>query len=326
LTIVADRYELSKVLGRGSTGTVWEAWDRKSSEAVAVKLFAPGVLESVRGRKRFVREVAIARTVAHRHAVRVRSHGMLPDGGGYLVMERLVGTTLACRLRKTGPLPQPRAIRIVSQILDAVDAAHRLNVVHRDLKPSNVMLVRRRAQADFVKVCDFGLAKAVEDDAPEASPNCDSDFDCFSTERGHICGTPAYMAPEQGRGEPVDGRADLYAIAVVLFEAVIGRLPFSAQSPLAIMGLHLTMPPPRPSVLRPDLAISPALEQLILRGLAKDRTRRPSSAWAFRSELLDIARRLRRGEIRCAVPARLRVPIEIDTLSLVPHSGDKTAA
>jgi len=186
-----------------------------------------------------------------------------------------------------------RAIRIVAQILEATGEAHRLGIVHRDLKPGNVMLVGSQEQADFVKVCDYGLAKLFEarelEDADAAGAS-------FSTVQGVLCGTPAYMSPEQARGEELDGRTDLYAISVMLFQMVVGRMPFDARGPIAMISCHLGTTPPRPRALRPDLDITPALEALVLRGLAKDRRERPCSAEVFRADLLQIQRDLVRDE------------------------------
>jgi eukaryotic-like serine/threonine-protein kinase len=322
LPILDDRYELSKEIGRGSTGTVWEACDRTTSEVVAVKVLEPHLLASKSARKRFLREVETARALRHPHVVEVRAHGETADGGGYLVMERLVGMTLAARLRETGPLPLPRVTKIMAQVLDAVLAAHRLGVVHRDLKPSNVMLIERDGDSDFVKVCDFGLAKAIERDSydPLEEGALAIDLASVTTEHGHICGTPEYMSPEQARGEPIDERADVYAIAVMLFQAMVGRPPFSARSPLAVVSLHLTARPPRPSELRPDLEIFPPLESLILRGLAKDRAERPSSAAVFRADLLRIERDYARwAEKRGARPAS-SVPVVNDSPTLAPQT------
>ncbi|HEX6277401.1 MAG TPA: serine/threonine-protein kinase, partial [Polyangiaceae bacterium] len=320
MRILDDRYELSEQIGRGSSCSVWEAHDRETSRLVAVKVFEPHVVASRPARKRFFREVETARAVAHPHVVEVYGHGTTPDGGAYLVMERLFGKTLAVRLRDLGPLPQPRAIRIIVQVLDAVLAAHRLGVVHRDLKPSNVMLVERGSEPDFVKVCDFGLAKDIERDSfdPVRDGALAVDLGSVTTEHGHICGTPEYMSPEQARGEAVDERADLYAVAAMLFQAVVGRPPFSARSPLAVVSLHLTAAPPRPRKLRPDLAIFPPLESLILRGLEKDRAERPSSADVFREDLLRIERDYARWARRSG-PAS-GIPDESPTLPPAPPS------
>ena len=322
LPILDDRYELSQEIGRGSTGTVWEACDRTTSQTVAVKVLEPHLLASKNARKRFLREVETARALHHPHVVEVHAHGETADGGGYLVMERLVGKTLAARLRETGPLPLPRVTKIMAQVLDAVLAAHRLGVVHRDLKPSNVVLIERDGDPDFVKVCDFGLAKAIERDSydPHEEGALAIDLASVTTEHGHICGTPEYMSPEQARGEPIDERADVYAIAVMLFQAIVGRPPFSARSPLAVVSLHLTAPPPRPSELRPDLGIFPPLESLILRGLAKDRAERPSSAAVFRADLLRIERDYARWTEKRGGRLSSSVPVASDAPTLAPHT------
>jgi serine/threonine-protein kinase len=278
--VLDDRYELGTELGRGATGVVWEARDRVTSDVVAVKVLHKHLLASMRARKRFVREARSAARLNHPHSVVVEGHACVPGGEAYLVMERLVGVTLATVLQGDRPLTQPRAIRIIAQVLDAAAAAHRLNVLHRDLKPNNVMLIDRGGDPDFVKVCDFGLAKELDTGALSSQ----------LTDHGQICGTPAYMAPEQARGEQLDARADIYSVAVMLFQAVVGRLPFQASSPFALASLHLSAPPPRPGEIRPDIAFFPALESLILRALSKDKAQRPSSAEVFRADLLQIER------------------------------------
>ncbi|HEY7376492.1 MAG TPA: protein kinase [Polyangia bacterium] len=290
--VVEDRYELQEQIGRGSTGTVWEARDRVSSRLVAVKVLDAGLLTSPAARRRFAREAEAASTLRHGHLVEILGHGYAADGRGYLVMERLIGTTLAHRLRDGGPLLQARAIKIVSEILQAVGAAHQVQIVHRDLKAGNVMLVDRDGDPDFVKVYDFGLAKAIQpDDADGDVPAALlTGHSSITTGHGDICGTPEYMAPEQARGEIVDARADLYAVGVILYCALVGHVPFRALSRLEILSMHLSAAPPRPSAVRPDLKIFPPLENLILRALAKDRADRPCSADVFRAELLQIGR------------------------------------
>jgi serine/threonine protein kinase len=283
--VVGQRYEIAGELGRGSTGIVWDARDTQSGQRVAVKILHDSLVPSPPIRKRFHREAAAARALAHPHSVRVLDDGITPDGADFLVMERLEGRTLAALLEEKGPLPQLRAIRIVAQILDAAAEAHRSGIVHRDLKPGNVMLVARADGDDDVKVCDYGLAKAVETGSSGGS---------FSTIQGVLCGTPAYMSPEQARGEDLDGRTDLYAVSVMLFLMVVGRLPFEERTPVDVISAHLGATPPRPRSLRPDLGIAPALENLILRGLAKNRRERPASADVFRADLLQIERDLLR--------------------------------
>jgi serine/threonine-protein kinase len=308
-SLAGGRYQLSTVIGRGASGTVWEAWDRPSNRLVAVKVFHASVLASSLGRKRFLREAELASTLRHPHCVEVLDHGEDDEGCAYLVMERLFGTTLAAHLRARQALPQLEAIELGAQMLDAIGAAHAVRIVHRDLKPANVILVAGEGGREVVKVCDFGLAKAIDFDTLSREHDGDEDVDlsCLSTEQGDICGTPEYMAPEQARGEVIDGRADLYSAAVILYHALVGRPPFQSRSPLAVVSMHLTAPPPRPSALRPDLQIYPPLENLILRALSKDRADRPSAATVFRADLLqigrDYARRQRLGRDVTSVEA-----------------------
>jgi eukaryotic-like serine/threonine-protein kinase len=307
--LVAGRYVLGMEVGRGATGTVWEAWDQAAGRAVAIKILHERLLTSEATRRRFLREVELAGTLRHPHCVEVQAHGDDGEGRLYLVMERLVGTTLARGLRETGPFAQQRTMKIAAQVLDAVGAAHSAQIVHRDLKPANVMLIERDADHDFVKVCDFGLAKAI---AFEPASDDDRshpliDLASLSTAEGAICGTPEYMAPEQARGEILDARADLYSVGVLIYQALVGRPPFRARSPLAVVSLQLTAQPQRPTELRPDLGIYPPLENLILRALSKDRAERPSSAAVFRADLLQIARdharRVRRTKASEADPS-----------------------
>jgi serine/threonine protein kinase len=292
LGLVAERYELAGELGRGATGTVWEARDLRTNRAVAIKVLHAHLLTSALTRRRFLREVELASTLRHPHCVEVLAHGEDGRGAAYLVMERLYGSTLADRLRQAGPLPPQQAVKIVAQVLDAVGAAHRAQIVHRDLKPANVMLIEQDGDRDVVKVCDFGLAKAIviEPQSRDDPSGELIDAGSLSTNYGDICGTPEYMAPEQARGELIDGRADLYSIGIILYQALVGRPPFQARSALAVVSMHLTAPPPRPSELRRDLGIYPPLEKLVLRALSKERAERPSSAEVFRADLLQIAR------------------------------------
>jgi len=323
------RYDLERQLGRGSTGTVWEARDRLTSQVVAVKVIQPHLVTSPSAQRRFLREVASARSLRHPHTVQVLAHGRTPEGNAYLVMERLAGVTLSSRLAETGALEQQRAIKIVAQILDAAGAAHRLQIVHRDLKPSNVVLIEQDGDPDFAKVCDFGLAKAieVEDVAPNPAHEGVRGNGSTVTEVGEICGTPAYMAPEQARGEELDARADLYAVGVLLFEAVVGRVPFSGRSTLAVISQHLSAAPPRPSSLRPELRIFPPLENLLLRALAKNRADRPSSAEVFRADLLqierDLARELRHTRARPAPTSRIASGDEATLLNGIKRGVDE---
>jgi serine/threonine-protein kinase len=167
----------------------------------------------------------------------------------------------------------------MTQVMSALDEAHAHGVIHRDLKPSNIMLIERRGERDFVKVCDFGIAKATSADGKE------EDRQQMLTIQGLVCGTPEYMAPEQARAEVLDGRADLYSAAVILYQLVTGDIPFRADSPMGIVSRHLAETPVRPSARRPDLPIPKALDELVLRGMEKDRGKRFATAVDFRVAL-----------------------------------------
>jgi serine/threonine-protein kinase len=286
-SVIEERYRLEDELGSGTSGSIFRASDLRTGERRAVKVLHDDLSQNPLLARRFAREVDSAKSIQHPNVVRVAAAGRTADGRLYLVMELVEGTSLADVLKKEGALPLARTIDIAAQVLDAVAAAHRLSIVHRDLKPSNILMTATAERRDLVKVCDFGLAKAIrpDDETDSLTPHASS-----LTLQGQLCGTPAYMSPEQAQCEPLDGRTDLYSVAVMLFEMVTGSLPFNARSPMALISRHLTEAPPRPTQVRPDALIPPALENLILRGLAKDRSERPSSADVFRAELLQIGR------------------------------------
>ena len=193
---------------------------------------------------RFKREAKSASLLNHPNSIQIIDSGQDRDGTLYIAMELLTGRDLAQVIRDDFPLPLPRVVRIMSQVLSALDEAHAQGVIHRDLKPSNIMLIERRDEKDFVKVCDFGIAKATLSDGED-------DRAAMLTIQGLVCGTPEYMSPEQARAELLDGRADLYSAAVILYQLVTGDIPFRADSPMGIVSRHLAEPPVPPSRRRP---------------------------------------------------------------------------
>ncbi len=269
--IVAGNFRVMKPLGRGAMGAVYQAEQLSLKKMVALKLLRPELMGDDRLIKRFELEARNASSLNHPNSIQIIDFGR--DGPLlYIAMELLAGRDLAQVIAQDWPLPLERTAHIVDQVLAALDEAHAQGIIHRDLKPSNIMLVSRRDNPDHVKVCDFGIAKATAADAP------------MVTVDGLVCGTPEYMSPEQARGERLDGRADLYAVAVILYQMVAGELPFTG-SVVALLTKQLFDPPPPPSTRRPDLAIPAALETLILRGLEKEAAKRPASAAVFREEL-----------------------------------------
>jgi serine/threonine-protein kinase len=223
--IVADRYELRRVLGRGSMGTVWLASDRSLGEDVALKLHAPaspGVETPSTSAARFRFEAQVAARLARktRHVVRVTDHGYDGDRA-YLVMERLEGQTLERALVTHGPMAPRDVAALVTQVARGLDAAHAEGVLHRDLKPSNVFLSSDEDGAPLVKILDFGIAR--RDRAASADTR-------FATANGVLFGTPGYMSPEQANAAPdLDERADLWSLAAIAYEALTGVLPVDGQ-------------------------------------------------------------------------------------------------
>jgi hypothetical protein len=206
------------------------------------------------------------------------------------------------------PLAPERVVRIGAQILAAVGEAHAHGVLHCDLKPENVMIVSRRDERDAVKVLDFGVAKLIE---PENGMS-------RLTQAGTVTGTPGYMSPEQARGEPLDGRSDLYSVGVILYELVAGKLPFDAETPIGMLTRMLVERPPRPSVRSPHVRVPVALEALIMRALSTDRDERPASAEAFREALLACATAER---LAASAPVVPQATVRFESLSPSPPPG-----
>jgi tRNA A-37 threonylcarbamoyl transferase component Bud32 len=275
--IIAGNFRVDGLIGSGAMGNVYKAEQLSLAKQVAIKVLHPHLMGDDKLVGRFKREAKSASLLNHQNSIQIIDSGQDRDGTLYIAMELLTGRDLAQVIRDDFPLPLPRVVRILSQVLSALEEAHAQGVIHRDLKPSNIMLVQRRDEKDFVKVCDFGIAKATLGDADDRA--------AMLTIQGLVCGTPEYMAPEQARAEPLDGRADLYAAAVILYQMVTGDIPFRADSPLAIVSRHLVEAPMPPSKRRPDLRLPKIVDDVVLRGLEKEREMRYPTALAFREVL-----------------------------------------
>jgi serine/threonine protein kinase len=268
---VDNKYRLEQMLGRGGMGAVYRARDVRLDRLVAVKVVRAELLGDVAARRRFRREAQIVARLQHRSIVAVYDYGTFPDGGAYLVMELVRGEDLRRVLQREGRMEPEAALRILSSVCDAIDAAHREGVLHRDLKPENILLTGSSGEA---KVLDFGVAKVVEE-APREGVDA-SEAPTLMTAAGVIIGTPAYMAPEQFRGTRLDGRVDVFSLGVIAYEMLSGELPFGRGSLGEVVLAHSRGVPP---MRRGDL--SAATETAIRTALSMDPDRRPASAIAF---------------------------------------------
>jgi len=255
---VFGSYRIVRLIGEGGMGAVYLAEHTLIGRHAAIKVLLREMSHRQDLVTRFFNEARAATAVKHPGIVEIYDFGYHGDGSAYIVMEYLDGESLASRLRRMGPQPEARAAALCRQVAGALGAAHSKGIVHRDLKPDNIFIVRDSdmVEGERTKILDFGIAK-LNADAPGGS----------MTRTGMVMGTPAYMSPEQSKGAgQVDGRTDIYALGCILFELVCGRPPFVAEGTGEVMAAHILAPPPRPSSFRP---VSPALEQVILRALAK---------------------------------------------------------
>ncbi|MCB0994731.1 MAG: serine/threonine protein kinase [Acidimicrobiales bacterium] len=284
---LAGRYHLHHRLAIGGMAEVWEADDTVLSRRVAVKIPHAHLLDDATALGRFRSEAVAAARLSHPNVVAVYDTCSEPDGVEAIVMELVRGVTLREWLDRYGPLPVARVLDLGVAVAEALDAAHRTGLIHRDIKPANILLCDDRR----VKVTDFGVAKALQD------PDRTSD--------GLVVGTARYLAPEQVEGRPLDPRADLYALGLVLYESLTGRLPFTGDSDAAVALARLRHPPAPASSLRPD--VPPALDVLLTRSLALDPAGRYPTARDLATALRALADATRVGQAN-ALPAAAAAP------------------
>jgi serine/threonine-protein kinase len=304
-------------IGRGAMGAVYLA-ESEDGGRVALKLLAPELAHDERFRRRFLREASLAAGLDHPHAVRTIGAGE-DRGRLYLALAYVDGSDLRDVLRRERRLEPARAVELVGQAGEALDAAHAAGLVHRDVKPGNVLVAEQEGR-EHAYVCDFGLARHV------------SSVGSLTGDRGFV-GTVDYVAPEQIAGEPVDGRADVYALGCVLFECLTGARPFERDSELAVVFAHLNEPPPRVTDARPELPA--AFDGVIARALAKSPAERFPSCAALAAAAADALRgciaprRRRRGRafaaavvaVVAAVAARVAVAAGVRQYSSAAVTG-----
>ena len=265
---IAGRYRILTKIGEGGMGAVYRGEQISLRRVVAVKLLRAELSANLTLLRRFSAEAEAVAKLSHPNTVNVYDFGQDTDGALFIAMEYIDGRSLRDVVAKEGPLPPARALSIAGQVAASLADAHARNIVHRDLKPDNVMLQERGRQRDVVRVLDFGIAKLRDDSRATQQA---------MTQAGDMLGTPQYMAPEQIKGDAVDGRCDVYALGCMIYEMVTGRLPFEAPTIMAMLSKHLIEAPVPPSQRRPDLGLPAVLDQLVMAAMAKDPAQRPAT-------------------------------------------------
>lgn len=274
--VLLDRYRLRSVLGQGGMGKVYLAEQKMGTALrdVAIKVLRRGLTGQPETTSRFYRECETVIQLHHPNTVRFYDFGELEDGTLFIVMEYIEGESLGSALKR-GPIEQDRCDLLVIQICGSLQEAHDQGIIHRDLKPENILLAERGGQRDFVKVLDFGIAKSAVTHGPQANT---------LTRQGTVLGTPPYMSPEQFGDAAVGPASDIYAVGVVTYEMLTGRLPFEAKTPWEWATQHLTS---EPRAIEDEVAhspVAPAKKAAIMRALSKAPEARQSSALAFMKE------------------------------------------
>jgi hypothetical protein len=278
--VLDSRYRITGVLGSGGMGCVYLAEHISIRRPLALKLLHPEVEGIDEVNQRFEREAFAIGRVDHPNCVNVSDFGKLEDGTLYMVLELLDGVLLSDLLDRERRLGWRRTLHIGRHVLSALEYAHDAGIIHRDIKPENVILVDQDGDPDFAKILDFGIAKLRDDAHPEENTGILTN-DAKLTQHGVTIGTPTYIAPEQAYGQPIDGRADLYALSVMLYEMMTGFPPFDADEVGTLLRMHVSHEVPPFAEMAPDVEVPEAVEKLILHGLAKQPDDRIPSAKAY---------------------------------------------
>ncbi|MFE9459875.1 protein kinase [Streptomyces californicus] len=272
--VAGGRYQLRDLLGEGGMASVYLAYDSALDRQVAIKTLHTELGREQSFRERFRREAQAVAKLQHTNIVSVFDTGEDELGGAlmpYIVMEYVegqpLGSVLAADIRDHGAMPADKALKVTADVLAALETSHEMGLVHRDIKPGNVMMTKR----GVVKVMDFGIARAMQSGVTSM------------TQTGMVVGTPQYLSPEQALGRGVDARSDLYSVGIMLFQLLTGRIPFDADSPLAIAYAHVQEEPVAPSSI--NRSVTPAMDALVARALKKNPNERFPSAAAMRDEI-----------------------------------------
>jgi serine/threonine protein kinase len=267
-SVVAERYEIQALLGRGGMGMVYKARDHKLEETVAIKVLRPEIASDPEMERRFRSEIRLARRVRHRNVCGIHEYG--EDGSlRFIAMEFIEGVDLRKVLSEAGGLPLDQAFEYCIRTAEGLEAIHEAGIIHRDLKTANLMVDAR----GVVRLMDFGIAKQQGGEGTG------------TTATGMVVGTPEYMSPEQARGEKVDSRSDIYALGILAYEIFTGRVPFQGDTPLAIIFKHLQEPPPLEGPAA--AALPPAVIPVLRKALAKEAVGRYATALEFAQSMIE---------------------------------------
>src|SRR5580704_14394905 len=305
---LGGKYLVRSALGKGGMGTVYEGVNLQIGRIVALKVLHAKQLKKQEAVKRFYQEARTAGAIGHPNICEVYDLGTLENGCPYLVMERLVGVTLADRIKSERVLPIDAVLDALTQVLSGLVAAHAKGIVHRDIKPENVFLTQREGYPPVAKLLDFGVSKIL----PISEAARDSDLDL--TRAGMVMGTPFYMSPEQARGDrDLDARLDIYGCGVLMYEALTGKRPFEAKSYNVLLWQILTKLPKPARELRPE--IPEPIARVMDKAMARDRNDRFPNASAF---IQALARA--RTEPRTEEAPRVPPPPETQRMEFDPHA------
>ncbi len=306
---ISEKYQVLSVLGTGGMGVVYLARHETMQCNVAIKMLRAQFAGDQISVKRFTQEAIAARRLTHPNVITTYDHGFTPQGQPYIVMDCLQGASLAEEIKKHKQISVERVLHIFDQACDALDHAHKQGVIHRDLKPGNLMLINYNGDPDFVKVVDFGVAKVL----PINDENAQT-----LTQTGEVCGSPVYMSPEQCLGQGLDRRADIYSMGIVIYEALIGKVPLMGKSMVETMSKHINESPPPFKTVRPDLYIPERLEQVVMRALAKKPENRQQSMAMLRQELMMALPKPGQNQNLRSVATNVGLPPEVEEKPMPP--------
>jgi serine/threonine-protein kinase len=275
--VLAERYRVVRLVGEGGMGQVYEAQHVNINKRFALKLLRPEITSNAEAVARFRQEAWSASSIGHENIIEIEDFATLPNGSVYLAMEFLTGLPLSERMREDPPMTFAESLDVTLQVASGLAAAHEKGIVHRDMKPENIFLAQKYGRL-LVKILDFGIAKV---SGAEGNRSL--------TRTGTIFGTPHYMSPEQALGKPLDSRADIYSVGVIMYEMFTGKVPFEAESFMGILTKHITTQPKPPREVAPEREIPVEVEALILRSLAKEPEERQQSMADLVNDLASIA-------------------------------------